>query len=330
MLVHWLLPIDGNDPGALADTPIASTRLRAGALRSFLHDKPDRLAVGDTIAMGAQVCVVGKIGKAGFESRHALWLKQLEPFRAGGGKVVLDYTDNHLEVESLFTPFYRRAVEHADAVVAASELLRRSVARHFAGPTATVPDAIEVAIRPPKEKFGRPPRALWFGHDTNLPFLFGWLPKLQVGPRLELSILTSPYGLQLVEKYGAMIPRTVALTCGQWSKPLMEETAADCDLCLIPSDPNNPRKAGVSANRLLTALALGLPTCASLLDSYLPFRDYFADIDTAECERMLKKPGRWRPKILQAQAEVLADYTPERIGGRWFDHLRRAVQGALP
>ena len=47
-------------------------------------------------------------------------------------------------------------------------------------------------------------------------------------------------------------------------------------LCINTERKNNPRKSGVSPGRLLTSIALGLPVIAEPLDSYLPFKEFFA------------------------------------------------------
>lgn len=87
----------------------------------------------------------------------------------------------------------------------------------------------------------------------------------------------------------------------EWSIDTMREAAQQSDVCLIPSDTQDPRKMAVSANRLITALALGLPTAADRLESYAEFGEYFTDIRSADLPRCWRSQpatptGLWRHK----------------------------------
>ena len=68
------------------------------------------------------------------------------------------------------------------------------------------------------------------------------------------------------------------LVVGNYQKKLggahsaMINTAKFCNLCIIPSDPNDLKKAVVSSNRLITALALGLPTGLPILTNSQGFK----------------------------------------------------------
>lgn len=98
----------------------------------------------------------------------------------------------------------------------------------------------------------------------------------------------------------------------------MEQATSVSDVCIIPSNAGDPRKAGVSSNRLITSFALGLPTCAERLDSYIEYERYFADIRSDECQLTLDNPLRWRELIIEAQKNVVPGFSMENIGKQWL------------
>jgi hypothetical protein len=101
----------------------------------------------------------------------------------------------------------------------------------------------------------------------------------------------------------------------------MVKTALQCHTCIIPVGIDNLKKAGVSSNRLLTALALGLPTCADKVDSYLHFNDSFGDLRSPEFHDMLARPMLWHERVQKAQDEVLPHYAFQALGKQWLDLL---------
>lgn len=108
----------------------------------------------------------------------------------------------------------------------------------------------------------------------------------------------------------------------------MVASADLCDLCIIPSDPRDRRKAGVSSNRLLTALALGLPTAADRLDSYIEHESYFADIRSPQFEGMLENPAAWHEAVRAAQSGPLKAYGEMEIGRRWLNLIDDLLKAA--
>jgi DNA helicase-2/ATP-dependent DNA helicase PcrA len=84
----------------------------------------------------------------------------------------------------------------------------------------------------------------------------------------------------------------------------MINTSKFCDLIIIPSDPNDPKKAGVSSNRLITALALGLPTAACVMESYKEYDQYFTDIDSEKFIELIDNPDKFHNQVLEAQDKI--------------------------
>jgi len=314
MHIHWLAPQPFDNIHALYATPLASLRLRAGALLSVLSQGA-LLTAGPHIPALAQVCVVGKIGVGELAQRQTQWLAEIQAFQ---GKVVLDFTDDHVSAPSSMSAFYLQALQHIDWAVCASTLLKARLAQVFPGPIHVISDAIECPLIPPKQKPSPPLQLLWFGHTTNLPALIDFLPSID--QPATLHILTNASGVQQIKSMPAQATH-LTLAPGLWSTQAMVKTALQCHLCIIPVGMDNLKKAGVSSNRLLTALALGLPTCADMVDSYLPFKDSFGDLRSSEFSDMLTAPSLWHERVKKAQDEVLPKYAFQALGQQWLDLL---------
>lgn len=315
--VHWLAPYPVQSLEAICGFNLASIRLRAGALATVAAGLGLRLTLGDEAPADAEVLVVGKISASDTARRHAAWIEQIRAARARGARCLLDYTDDHLAVESVMSPFYRDGIQHADACVASSRWLADSLRRVFAGPIHCIPDAIEAPCLPPKSRAGQPPSILWFGHPSNLGYLLAFLPRLAELVAAKLLILTSQQGFQMLQSSRLANIDRLVVQGALWSPQMMVQAAHQADLCIIPADPADPRKAGVSSNRLLTALALGLPTAADRVDSYRDFEPYFVDLRSAAMRELLARPLAWAEPVRQAQQQVLGGYTLEAVGRQW-------------
>jgi hypothetical protein len=187
-----------------------------------------------------------------------------------------------------------------------------------------VPDTLEVSITRPVGHNHTPPRALWFGHGTNLIHLAKALVPIgrQLrGAPLELRVLSNRQAIEQFKRALTAIPDGISLKAGDWSLAAMQAHAAECDFCLLPSDPRDPRKLGVSSNRLLTALAMGLPVAASPLASYKEFSEFFVDLEVGGLSELASAPARFHDMVIRAQQTVLPDYLAPSMQMRWLDCL---------
>lgn len=316
--IHWLAFAHLQTIDEIHTASLASVRLRAGALKTAIDPSLHSLTLGETIPADTAVCFIGKLGVFEAASRGRQWLAQLAALRARGGKLILDYTDDHLAFDSSMSAFYREAVSHANACVCSSALLATRLASAYSGRIEVIPDAIEIAPRPPGDRAHKPVSLLWFGHSSNLQYLVDFLPNLERTFPLNLLILTNPEGMQMLRGIQLPKPANLQVQGAVWSPSLMQAEASGCDVCIVPSDPDDPRKAGVSSNRLLTALALGLPTAADRLDSYIEYEDYFAPIRSPRFDDMLANPTGWRDTVLAAQAGPIRTHSLTALGPRWL------------
>lgn len=317
-IVHWLSSYRLKNIDELRFIDMASLRLRAGALLSALNRKKTKLVVGESIHPQATVCVIGKIGLPDIGVNTKNWLAQLEKFKSKGGRVFLDFTDNHLSVKTARTDFYLDCLKYVDCCVCSSEKLGVIMREQFLGEIQVIPDAIDIEVRPPAKNPGSSRTLLWFGHSRNLPYLMQFLPEIRVNRPASIRILTNATGVDFLHSNRPEIGQNLRLEIAEWSIKATVAAAAVSDLSFIPSDPLDPRKYGVSANRLQTALALGLPTAADVMPSYEPYKNYFADIRSGGFNAMIEDPLAWHEKVIEAQRLIVSEFSLPTIGLRWL------------
>ena len=320
--IHWLSHFSGTNAKNIQHVPLASLRLRAGSLLSVIEKIPNiKLTIGEPIPNEADICIVSKPGLPKIEINTQNWLTELKRYKLAGGKIVIDYTDDSLRTKTPRSFFYEECIRLATGYVAASPYLAECLKEYCDTHVDVIEDPIELHFIPPKQDANWRRSLLWFGHSANLPYLSEFLTKFQYQDPYQITVLTNIEGLNLIHKKNGHFPFRKGKfdsLYGVWNMSAMDVAAQTSDIAIIPSDPNDPKKMGVSSNRLLTALAAGLPTAADRMASYLPFKDYFADIRSDALYEMLMDPVNWRDRILEAQNIISRDYSMDSIGQKWI------------
>jgi hypothetical protein len=322
--IHWLL--QGAWPGkdAVFKSDLATIRLRSGPSAANLP-AGSAMTFGDHAPEHARLLLVGKY-HPNDPSRHRRWMDAIRYNRARGGKVWVDYTDNHLGADTDKSRFYREAMQAADGVICPTPVLQSELKKYWSGPTEIIEDANDLPILPPKTALSSPRSLMWFGDASNLPYLFGALGIFPRAIPLRLFILTRQAALGWISENAVKAPGNVQIQFCPWSIGNMIHTAGLADACVIPSDPADPRKNGASSNRLISALALGLPVAADMLDSYREFAACFVDLRSARFHDLVADPLKYREMVLRAQAGIVPGFSIDAIGGKWGRMLHRALE----
>lgn len=316
--LHWLISGSASkDIGLLKNSPLASIRLRCAPSIDAALKLGWTVSFGETVVKNASVLIVGKIGANNLSERQPHWLSQIKEAKKNA-KVYLDYTDHHLGYESEMSNFYRHSLSLLDGAIAPSEAMRQLLSSYWTGPITLVEDPLEIPLNAFKQSQGEPVTFLWFGHSTNIQFLIDFLRTgFQAGDKFRLIVLSNEIGLNHFASSQVSSAAQIEIQMALWSIETMLEASKISDACMIPSDINAPNKMGASANRLLTALALGLPVAADNLLSYMDFSDYYCNIRSEEFRDFLKNPALYKRQVQDAQLSVLPSFSMKAIGKKW-------------
>ncbi|MEY3572208.1 MAG: hypothetical protein RJA77_123 [Pseudomonadota bacterium] len=335
--IGWLVPnVKTNDHQELYDTEMASSRLRAGVciqgcerngmlvyplnFREPSHD-PHLVFMAKFVPDSNTGQFLDDSG-----TRAGIWLEKIQQIKAKGRILVVDYTDNHFTNPNIVGDFYRTIRPHIDAMVVPSTRMARHLEGSWTKPLEIIPEPVEVPMQAVRTYVGGEKTALWFGHNSNLPYLLDFMTTgLREAPPDRLIVQTNFVVPQAAEALKARLPKATQLEIQKWTLPAMLKAAAQSHYAIIPSDVNDERKNGASPGRLLTSLAMGLPVVATPLESYLPFAGYFAQIGSLEATELMRNPAVHADRIEPAQALIEAQYTVQAIGAQWAAYARRLM-----
>ena len=325
--LHLLIPGVNVDPNSLSNHTLASARLRLGPACRSITDQDVRITAGDQCPNEVSTLLVGKIGGADIEQRSRLWLDTLTAQKRTNCRVVLDYTDHHLTTNSVMTPFYKTAIGLADTIAVPTTALAEVLKTEIGVGTdiTVVEDFLEYPFIAPKQCQAESPRGLWFGHPSNAEFLAklidNWPLISSAGqPSCELLIVSTKATLDVLQRYPFRKPPPLKISFTPWSTASVQAAAKDCDFAVIPSDPNSPKRFA-SNNRLITALALGLPTAATPIPSYQEFSNYFSPLDSREASNLLANPVDFHPRISDFQRGAQKRFSEQALLDRWREVL---------
>jgi hypothetical protein len=199
------------------------------------------------------------------------------------------------------------------------------MAGHMAGKSPVViEDAILSNARRPEFVPGKVLELLWFGHISNVRYLERMMDALLLygaEQRCRLHLVSIPgRGLeQAVQRINANCAPRLEARFTAWSLESMRSAMRRADLVLIPGDPADQLKSGVSSNRLAEALQAGRMPIASPLSSYRPFSDSacLGDDLVAGIRWAMANRGEVLVRIRRGQKHIAERLTKEVIGKQW-------------
>lgn len=311
--LHWLIP----EVGELKKSHLASIRLRTTPSITAAQSLGWCVTVGENISSEPATILIGKIGANNIEMREELWLDQIRRAKRFA-KIFLDYTDHHLGFYSPMSRFYEFAIKEVDGCIVPSKSMAELLLSKWNGPISIIEDPIEVDAFLPKAFSGYPVTLLWFGHSSNIDFLINFMSAgFNAGDHIRLIVLSDEAGLNHFASSNLVSPAKIEFNLALWSLDNMTEAAKIADMCIIPSDLNNPKKMGASSNRLITALTLGLPTAADNLASYKEFAGYYCDLRSSCFREMLANPSKFSNAVIKAQTELNSRFSMGKIQQDW-------------
>ena len=315
---------------ALMRCEMASARLRMAVAASAVRAAGGTNRFVDGVAYrhagdisGCDACVVPKFTG---DLPPAPWLDAIRDVKAQGMSLVIDVCDYPFRSDKGAVPaFYKEAMALADAVVVNSVRMAEQMTPHFRKPVTVVEDAVLGAAAAVRFAPAGQLKLLWFGHPSNLRFLEPWINALiRQGPKpCRLTVVTQDgWGAR---EAAVSLTRQCApafeLVFVEWSLEATRRELAQCDLAILPSDPDDPRKSGASANRLAEVLQAGRFAVASPLHSYLPFSDVaWVGANLLDgLQWALANPQAVVERIGRGQSLVREKYAMDAIGRQWLD-----------
>ena len=326
--VQWLLSGNSHLLEELRNSNLASIRMRA-ALSMDIDDanlkvKPtSKLIINkDTNVLG-----VGKISLANEQDQSNKWPDLIKGCKNNGLKVFLDNTDNHLREsnkDSGLYKLYHEIINKVDYVVTSSNYLESVISKQFNVKTITIEDPLEVQLNKPKKYLQKIPTGLWFGHASNLNYLLRFL-QVEFKPSTKLKILVMsnlyPFPEDLIKNLENTISPKIELSILPWNMGNMVLAASISDFCIIPCGVGDDRKEGVSSNRLITSLALGLPCFADTPPSYKEFMNFISPLSTESIESFFINPSINIEKTLLSQTVIIKRFSKEKVKDDWKNFL---------
>jgi hypothetical protein len=329
--VQWLLTGNPLNNLQAQSSNLASIRMRA-ALTMYSSNPNYNVTTSPNFLINNNTNIIG-IGKISIlydNYEYKKWLTIIKKKRAEGVKVFLDYTDNHLRETNknsdLYNAYYE-IIHECDSVVCSSEFLKESMSRIFKREIFVIEDPLEVDLIPPKNSLQNLPTGLWFGHTSNLIYLINFL-QYNFKPSLKLRLIImsniDQFTPEIVNHLEKHISPFFELIIAPWSIDNMISASKISDFSIIPCGILDERKMGVSSNRLITALALGLPCFADNAPSYVEFSNYYNPLSTESVNSFYLNMEPFIRKTLNAQIYIKDRFNKNRILNEWFnffDHL---------
>jgi len=163
---------------------------------------------------------------------------------------------------------------------------------------------------------------MWFGnHGTSyaqggmieLQRIFPALASLAKTQALHLTIVSNSRTRYMEVFEGAQFSHNYR----DWDRLHFLPLLAEQDLVLLPSRSNS-FTAAKSNNRLLLALAQGVPVMADPLPDYLPWKDYCAVDEWENLVSYVVNPTPLALRAAQAAVQIDAAYSARAISAQWL------------
>jgi hypothetical protein len=265
------------------------------------------------------------------------WDRACADAKASGCPLLIDLCDYPFAMPAPVQSFYAEALKLCDAVAVNSERMAELVGAHVSLRPMVIEDAILGAAKNPEFAPAGRLRLLWFGNPGNLRYLGDCLDGLvrfaRETPCSLTVVTTAGYGAEeVVQQIETRFGPALEARFVEWSLEATAGALRRTDLVLIPCDPSDPLKAGVSANRLGVALWAGRLAVATPMQSYLAFSD------AAWLGHDLIGGIRWalanrieaRARIRRGQALVAEKLAADAVGRQWRGLLEGLASRGSP
>lgn len=294
-----------------------------------------------------KACLIGKLTTNKEEKLPGLAIANLSAIarlkrkKVPIGLIYSDHPIGHPDPLDSVSQLYRDLLYFSDFTIFTSKKMKSLlIEQNFHLPDFIVEDPWTVCIQPYKKLVPNEClRALWFGSPANTKFLTEILPKLthnsQLKRGVELTILGSAYSLRQIrdafQKYNCK-NTSWRLRLVQWDtlqQPAqLEQELMRGHISLIPSDPKDLLKQGVSHNRLVDSIRGGCIPIASPMATYKELAKI--SIIANDFVNILNKIeinyNRLTSKHESLRDDLLERFSPENNQKKWINIIETISQ----
>ena len=308
-------------------------------VKSLHSNKPEEV----TNLRNYDICLIGKLSSNSKQLSQSMSVANLAAIirlKLHGSKIAILYCDNLLIDDSEIGDLYKLIFKLADFVIYPTEYLKKIGSKYCSKITQNfvIADPWQVQkLHNPRKKLKKDNwKLIWFGSNKNFMYMKQLFPKLFASEltreNVELTLLTAEWAMNEFHNsnLASKIPKNWSIRLVPWQNAKqpdqLEEELSRAHICIIPSDPDDPRKAGASQNRPVDSIRAGCLTLASPLESYIELskvcllgNDFIKMLACAfdQYERLTTKHEPLREKILER-------FSPEHNSRQW-ENIFKAI-----
>ena len=285
----------------------------------------------------SQICLVGKLSANTDELVNSMTIANLAAIvrlKNRGSKVVVQLCDNVFHRKDALTDLYTDIFPMADHVIFPCKALREVIKEYLPEncQTTIIKDPWQLKSLHDFNHLSKETtcRIIWFGSNKNAKYMAQLLSKIlsncKSHPHFEITFLSTKYSHDLIQHANARIPKTHSkwtFRFVEWSlkdqPEQLENELSRCHLSIIPSDPEDPLKAGVSHNRLVDSVRGGCIPIASPMKSYreIPQLGVLSKNIPESIDKVVKDYDNYCKRISHAREKLLKQFDPNENFACW-------------
>ena len=293
-----------------------------------------------------EACLIGKMSANKDKLAYNMTMANLSAIcrlKNRGSKIIVQFSDFIFGRQDILSFFYRDIFHLADHIIfpcrALQKLTLNNIETRATSSVIHDPWQISKPYTPRQLNEGEVMRAVWFGSNKNVDYLINCLPELlknwKPERNCELTVLGQSYALSEVKNALANIKGPFP----QWKfrlvpwridkQPLqLESEITRAHIALIPSDPRDPLKFGVSHNRLVDSVRGGCITIASPMESYreIPGIALLGDHISTLLNNAEENYNELSQTLFTEREEKLHQFNPEKNKSEWVKFWQKTLK----
>ena len=284
----------------------------------------------------SQITLIGKLSANSIERARDMIIANtaaITRLKRLGSKIVLQYCDNAFHRQDRISELYKDIFHLTDHIVYPSEALRNITDKYVQIGTRThvITDPWQLSrSHDPRKIETDTIKIIWYGSNKNIIYLQNELQNLinesSTAYKYELTVLTAHYALEEIKKTIS----TLKASGSKWSFRLvpwriksqpnqLENEITNAHIAVIPSDPTDPLKAGVSHNRIVDACRGGCVAIASPMQSYKDLSDIIllGDNMAGLLNKAISNYPKYCQNLTNKREELLKKFDPKINAVSW-------------